>query len=290
MKRMLKWTAIGLGALIGLICVLASALIATSAIRQLKTYHVPADQLVLHAAPDRARGEHLATTMGCTACHGHDLGGTVLFDNFPMGRFTARNISRGGVGAEFTTADYVRAIRYGVVPTGRSLVFMPSDAFEHLSDADLASIIDYVQSMPAVSPSLPPTRIGPLARILHATAHFPLLSAEETEPDASHTMPAPSDTVAYGQYLANSAGCTGCHGRTLAGNAAPGPPNLTRGGPTAAWTEADFLHALHDGKRPDGTGLSDNMPWKVFGHMTDAELISIWRFLRSVPPISPPAK
>jgi hypothetical protein len=66
----------------------------------------------------------------------------------------------------------------------------------------------------------------------------------------------------------------------------PGLPpasNLTPAG-IGAWTEADFVRALREGKRPDGSPLNEFMPWKVFRGMTDAEYHALWLYLRSVPP------
>jgi hypothetical protein len=65
----------------------------------------------------------------------------------------------------------------------------------------------------------------------------------------------------------------------------PGLPpasNLTTAG-IGNWTEADFVRALREGTRPDGTVINEFMPWKAFRGMTDAELHAIWLYLRSVP-------
>jgi hypothetical protein len=38
------------------------------------------------------------------------------------------------------------------------------------------------------------------------------------------------------------------------------------------WTEEDFIRALREGKRKDGTAISEYMPWRACGQMSDAEL------------------
>ncbi|HET6566674.1 MAG TPA: hypothetical protein VFG50_01845, partial [Rhodothermales bacterium] len=48
------------------------------------------------------------------------------------------------------------------------------------------------------------------------------------------------------------------------------------------WTEADFFRALREGKKPDGTMLSDRMPWKAVGQMSDTEIRAMWAFLQTV--------
>ena len=76
------------------------------------------------------------------------------------------------------------------------------------------------------------------------------------------------------------------------GNRFPDPtqniitPNLTQGGELIAWTEADFMNTLRTGVTPYGHQLSDNMPWKDFGKMTDDELQAIWLYLQSLPKLS----
>ena len=49
---------------------------------------------------------------------------------------------------------------------------MPSDAFTHFSDADLAAIIAYVKSVPPVDQATAPPRIGPVMRVL--SVMFPI--------------------------------------------------------------------------------------------------------------------
>jgi len=95
-------------------------------------------------------------------------------------------------------------------------------------------------------------------------------------------------TAEYGQYLVNIAGCQTCHGAELAGGkdpdpAAPSAPNLTPGGELNVWSEADFIQVLRTGITPTGRQLSDYMPWKSFGKMSDDELRAIWLYLESLP-------
>ncbi len=73
----------------------------------------------------------------------------------------------------------------------------------------------------------------------------------------------------------------------------PCPDNDARGGGTRRdlhqllpdFTLADFIRALRDGKRPDGTAIKEAMPWKAYGQMSDAELKAIYAYLRTVPPV-----
>jgi hypothetical protein len=51
------------------------------------------------------------------------------------------------------------------------------------------------------------------------------------------------------------------------------------------WTEADFIRAMREGKRKDGTAISEFMPWRAYGQMSDAELRAIWAYLQTVPAV-----
>jgi len=97
-------------------------------------------------------------------------------------------------------------------------------------------------------------------------------------------------TPEFGKYLADTAGCSGCHGPGLSGGViAEAPPgttpaaNLTPAG-LGTWSEADFFKAMRTGTRPDGRVLDTFMPWPYYAQMTDDELRALWRFLQVVPP------
>jgi len=289
MPKPLKWIAIILGSLVAVVVVLFASLLLDSVRHQRREYAIPPEKLALATAGDRALGTHFVQ-VGCVGCHGADLGGQIFFNDAKMGTLWSRNLTKGegGVGRTLTRADWVRALRYGVGPDGRTLLMMPTNALEHLSDEDLASIILVIDSVPPVNRDIPAPTLGPLARVLSVTVPFPLFSAEQAEKGATHTKPPATDTLAYGGYLAEVAGCHECHGTTLA-NGAVGP-NITLGGKLAGWTEADFFRAIREGRRPDGTALTDQMPWKDFRKLTDQELNALWRYVQTVPPVTPPKK
>ena len=126
------------------------------------------------------RGQHLASAVAaCAECHGPNLAGKVQVDDPLLARIVAPNLTRGrgGVGATLTNADFVRAIRHGVDPSGRQLLIMPSDDYNNFSDADLGAIIAYVRSLPAINTSLPPNDIRTLGLILFALGQLPLQPA-----------------------------------------------------------------------------------------------------------------
>src|SRR3954466_2866302 len=83
-----------------------------------KTYAVPSTAVALPTdAAAVERGKHLVHAVGaCATCHDDDLGGKVYAEMGPVGIVAGRNLTRGrgGIGATFSDADWVRAIRYGV--------------------------------------------------------------------------------------------------------------------------------------------------------------------------------
>jgi len=291
MRRWLRRLGLAVGGLVGLSLLLVVALCVISYVRQQRVYTLMIPPLAVRTdSATLERGRHLVTAVGfCTDCHATDLGGKLLGNGFLTVRLAAANLTsgNGGLGANYTDEDLIRAIRHGVGRDGKSLIFMPAEAFQHMSDADLAAMIAYLHTLPPIDRTLPRPRIGPVIRVAHILG-FPLLPAEHVDHHATAASLAPSVNVAYGAYLANVSGCTGCHGPQLAGGGGPGP-NITRGA-IGAWTEADFRHALREGRRPDGSVLRAPMPWPIFSHMTDDEAAALWLYERSVPAVTPKAK
>ena len=105
-----------------------------------------------------------------------------------------------------------------------------------------------------------------------------------------------------GLYLSKAGGCIGCHTQATkdpkeavpyaGGRALKTPfgtfygPNITPH-PTAGigkWSEADFIRAIREGRRPDGAHYFPAFPYPSFTRITDADLRDLWAYLRSLPP------
>lgn len=244
---------------------------------------IPTDSAAL------ARGRHLATAIGkCVDCHGENLGGTVM-DMGPFGTFSPPNLTTGRGGSPARSdAEWVRTIRHGVGAGGRPLVFMPSLAYHPMTEADLGALIAYLKSVPPVDTVLPPTRLGPIARLVLARTPERLLAASAIDHAAPFPTAIPAGpTAEYGRYLAEIGGCTSCHGADLKGGIHEGPPevpasaDLTPAGKMGSWSEEDFRKALREGVRPDGSVINPFMPWRLTRLMTDEEISAVWAYLKT---------
>jgi hypothetical protein len=240
-----------------------------------------------------ARGKHLAETLAPCAsshCHGPDLAGGQISDIGPVGTFAAPNITAGGLGAAYSDAELARLVRHGVKKDGRSVVFMPVDGFSWLSDADVAALVSFVRTMPAVDRPNGPVQVKILGKILDRQGKFPLIQAERVDHAVAGRSPTPSPTAEYGAYIGRL--CTGCHGPGLSGGPIPGgppglpiPKNLTPDATgLAAWSYDDFARALEKGESKDGRKLDPMMPSENLGKMNDTEKHALFAYLRSVQP------
>lgn len=245
---------------------------------------IPTDSLSIE------EGKRLTQVKGCNDCHGQDLSGKVIADAGPVGFFVGANITPAGVVSGYTDEDWVRAIRHGLGPGGRKLIFMPSAEFAQLSQEDLGKIIAYLKSVSGVSSNLAPLKVGPLGKVLYLAGNFPLMFQAEL---ISHDI-RPEESVAvaenseYGKYLAAS--CVGCHGPQFKGGPIPGVPpewpaaaDLTAKDGVKTWSRADFAKLLKEGVKPDGTQVNPTfMPWTSYSAMTDIEIGALFDFVQSL--------
>jgi mono/diheme cytochrome c family protein len=292
MRKALKWVGVVLGALVGVVILALAAIYILSGVRFNKTYNVTVEPVTVPTdAASIEEGHRLATIHLCVDCHGSNLAGQVFMNDPAIGSIYSANLTsgKGGVGAEFTNEDFVRVIRHGIDPEGKSVYFMPAGEFYYLNDKDLGDIIAYIRSIPPVDVEHPEPQVGPMGRLFYLLGNFPLMPAELIDQTGTRpAAPAPGPTVAYGEYLAHT--CKGCHGENLSGGPVGGTPpdvppaaNLTPGGELVGWTEQDFATAVRTGVKPSGTHLNEFMPTKFFSQMTDDELAAVWAYLQSLP-------
>lgn len=251
--------------------------------------------------PSLERGDYLVRgPMGCGNCHtplgpegpvaGQELAGRLVEDN-PMFTAYAPNLTPGGRLKDWTDAELARAIREGLRPDG-SLIGppMPFTFYRGISDDDLASIVMFLRSLPAVDNSVP-----------ESVYRMPLPPAYG--PAVEHvSSPPPGVTVEWGRYVAGLAHCLECH--TPMGPQGPmidtdlgrggfefhGPwgtsvaPNLTNGPDGLADYSDDAIKAMiTEGRRPDGSPMLPPMPYAYLARMTPQDLDAVVLYLRSLP-------
>ncbi|PJZ51691.1 c-type cytochrome [Leptospira adleri] len=305
MLKFLKWTGI-------IFLFLIAALALGTVFRQNLKYEAPYPDIKASKDPAIiARGERLAYGAAhCSECHQSNsassvrpvLSGGREFA-LPVGTFYSPNItpdSETGIG-RFSDSEIARALRYGVRPDHTVLLdFMP---FHNTSDEDLTAIISFLRSMKPEKNQVPAHELTWIGKVLKAFVVKPVGPNGEVLKSIE-----PSETIAYGDYLANSvANCNGCHtkrsmigeyiGEPFAGgtpmeDSDPSkepltPPNLTphSEGRITQWNEKQFLARFRQGKSISHS----HMPWESYKNMSDSELKAIFRFLKSLKPAKNPS-
>lgn len=129
-------------------------------------------------------------------------------------------------------------------------------------------------------------------------AQLPPVPQPTTPRAAGNANPAAGGVIARGQYLTRAADCIACHtapgGQPYAGGvpfATPFgtiySPNITpdRATGIGAWTDAQFLRALHEGIRSDGKHLYPAFPYTSYTKLADQDVQAIRAYLNTVPPV-----
>lgn len=294
LKKILKWLLITIVAIVIIIAVVAVSLISSTNRKLNKTWEI--EPAMIQIPTDSAsldRGMKRAHVL-CLECHGDGFGGKTFIDDPAIGRIDAHNLTsgKGGIGDTYTDQDWIRAIRHGINKEGRPLFVMPSGDFHHMSERDLAEVVAYIKTVPPVDNEwLEKPQMKPMAKVLASFGAFgDYLAAEKIAHEAGYEIaPVEAPNSAYGEYLVNIFGCKHCHGMELNGGPGAAPhspfsPNITPGGNTGKWSEAEFQKAMRTGWTPEGKQLSDYfMPWKATMNMSDTELTAVYKYLKSLP-------
>ncbi|MEO7353765.1 MAG: cytochrome c [Gemmatimonadales bacterium] len=295
MASVTRWLVRILAGLFGVIVAAVGTLYVVSGRHFSKQYDITPEAVAIPTdSASIVYGEHIAATRGCTGCHRPNLAGGTFIDSPVFARLWARNLTpgKGGAGATYSDADWVRSIRHGIRPDGKPLLFMPSQEFNQLSDHDLGALIAWLKTRAPVDTAYPASSVGPIGRMIFLTGKLPLVPAELI----NHTAPRPADlpigeTLAYGKYLAGA--CVGCHGAGFSGGAIPGAPpemlparNVTPDNVSGIgkWSLEDFRTVLRSGRLPDGVQLDTlSMPVASTKHFTDLESAAMFAYFKSLP-------
>jgi len=293
MRKFLKWIGVVVALLVitGIGLVLAANLLFERKRERVINVDVKAIPVVADPAA-LERGKYLFMSRGCGDCHAANGAGRA-FINEPDGGLYVRspNITRSGVVAAYTELDWVRAIRHGVKPDGRTLFIMPSEDYNRFTDRDVAALIVYARSLPAASGGGAELRVPLPLKALYAVGVVKD-SAEKIDHSLPPASPVPEGvTPEHGKYVANL--CIGCHGESLSGGKIPGGPpnwpaasNLTPGQGTilAVYDNADKMKAMfRSGKRPDGSAVAV-MPFDTLREINDTDVTALYAYLKQLPP------
>jgi cytochrome c553 len=289
MRRILEWIAISLGSIAGMVAVGVVALFLVGRTRMT----TPADfavrpPLIPSDRASIARGRHLAETVTlCTECHQNGLRGRDMGLPPIVATLVAPNLTSGtgGVGGDYTAADWDRAIRHGVGRDGRKLVVMPSEYYAHMTDRDFADLVAFLNSLTPVDNELPPNKLGLLGGALVGARLYPLAADAIKHEDVGLDVFDAGVSAEYGSYLATIGTCRGCHGAELRGKpdeiGRPAAPSLVDS--THNWSAEDFRRTMRTGRTPQGRALDpQRMPWPRLANLTDDELNAVYEYVRSI--------
>lgn len=277
MKKFIRWTGLLIGGLFVLFALTGLVLYPVGLKKLNRAYpNIAVENVNIPTDADAVtRGKHIATIWACTRCHGADLSGTVIANDplagiVPLqGAIPASNLTsgKGGIATSYTDADWVRAIRHGVLPDGQVEVLMFD--YSTMSDQDLGDLIAYLKQIPPVDTNYPEMSYGPIVPVV---SNIGLLTpaAEKIDHGAPRPIaPTPGATVEYGAYL--SAVCTTCHGNSI-GNA------------VKTWGQEEFIHTFHTGFFANGRQFGPTMSSDTFREMTDMELAALWLYFTNPKP------
>ena len=274
----------------------------------------------VRVTPERvARGRKTARML-CARCHYEPVtdsfrGNRVRYLPEEFGAVYGRNITKDwdrGI-SRWPDGELAFFLRTGLRPDGK-YVFPYMVQLPRMADEDLYDLIAFLRSEdPWVRPiPIPDIHFEPnfLVKLLSRTRFEPNPYPQESIP-----LPDTKDKVAWGRYLAvDKLDCYGCHSRDFKTNDIQHPersqgffgggnplldaqsqsrvystnltPDPVHG--IGQWTEAQFIRALKEGFRPDGTVL--RYPMELYGDLTDEEAGAIYAYLRTVPPLATPRR
>ena len=268
-----RWAARG-AAVVAAIALLAVAYIYFASERLLDRPYPLAPSFVRASsgATAIARGDRLAHAFGCTDCHRPNLEGTFI----PDFGVWSRNLTQ--LATTLSDQDFDRAIRHGVRPDGTSVAeFMPSDAFQYMSDADLADILAFIRSRPPQGASQPVPSYGLRQR-------YDLLTGKAKIGQMWFPLQKPALDLGpkydRGRRLAMTA-CGECHTTELRGEIPPQPGHPPDLSIVAAYARADFLKFMHTGKAVGNRELPmmSAVARVRISHLSGAELDALYDYL-----------
>lgn len=291
---MKRWIRRGLLAATGVAVLAAGTVLAGTQLAERRMNRLidvqPAPVALRSDAAAVERGRYLYGSRGCADCHGADGAGRSFVQADKL-HLAGPNISPGpgSAVAGYQALDWVRTLRHGVKPDGRPLRIMPSEDYARLTDADLASLVAYVRSLPPRQGSAAVIELPLPAQVLYGFGRIPD-AADKIDHRLPPAQPVPEGvSVEHGRYVAQM--CIGCHGPQLAGGRIPGSPpdwpaapRLTpgQGNPMVHYADATALQRLFaSGRRADGTPVRV-MPFEALRQLNETDSRALHAYLQSL--------
>jgi mono/diheme cytochrome c family protein len=283
----MKWGGASLAALLST-AVTLSGLILIVGLVKLHARSAPAPITKVAGTPERIQRGKAISDGFCSACHsktGTLTGGLDIGEHFPMrvGSFVSSNLTPAGQLSRWSDADIFRAIRNSVDPDSRWLIIMSYTNAGKLSDEDIRAVIAYIRSLPAIGKPTDnqPDHLNLLGIAMLGAGMLPTGNPVSIGPV---TAPPAGPTLRYGEYILSYQDCRACHGAKLTGGV---PGQLGPLGPdlnfVKGWKLEEFVATMRTGVDPNGHELSEQMPWRPIGRMSDEELSAVYEYLTHLP-------
>jgi cytochrome c553 len=232
-------------------------------------------------------GQRVFRSRSCGRCHGDQAQGAVFADEGGLHLQGPALTGAPGTATEgYRPEDWVRAVRHGLKPDGRPILVMPSQDYNRMHDADLASLVAFVTHQPAAVNPVPARVELPWWLWLY----YGFGGVKDAAAAIDHALPVHAPvvreaSVAYGRYLSEM--CVPCHGKDLQGGAIAGAPGewpqapRLRGRMAAMAAYADFAQfaaMMRTATRADGSPLAA-MPAEAYSALDDLDLRALHLFL-----------
>ena len=228
--------------------------------------------LVTEAAARVTHAKRISDVLGCTGCHGAGLQGQRFYEVY------ASNLTREI--PKYTDAQLERLMREGVHPTGRDVWAMPSETFQHMSQPDMAALIDYLRTL---RPAGPPTQ----ARLPWEPEAEKMIAEGKLKPAAAWVAEvrtkAPLDLGsqhALGRYITRVT-CAECHGPELKGIPGDTPDLIVAGGYSREEFEKLITQGVLTGNRKLKNELMADVARNRFAKLTAHERDALYAYLKA---------
>ena len=267
------------------------------------------------------KGKYLANhVMVCIDCHStrdwtkysgpivpgtEGMGGEVFDHKMGLpGKYIATNITPYTLGS-WSDGEIYRAITSGVGKRNNTIFpIMPCWAYGSLDDEDIYSVIAYLRSMPSIKNDVSPSK-----------SDFPVNFLINTMAKEGHPTKRPpiQDSLKYGKYVTTAAACMECHtpvtdkGELIMEKAFSGGREFPmEGGFTSVatnitfdkstgigkWDKDKFVHVfksydliVYVPEKIENEDFNTIMPWTMYAKMDTVDLVAIYHYLKSLPPI-----